>query len=153
MTHDEQLPEPQLEEIQQDDVVDKVDQLLSRHRPRSTDPGEVAAPAGSEIADEKPGDDGIPTLTDIVSAPQSPTIPTRAPLEGHTGDDVTLRRLETALETVRARLQLQIGEDAGQAHLLDQLVAVLKLALPEAVRSSDPEPPIELAQSRESPRL
>ncbi|MEO8005095.1 MAG: hypothetical protein ABI771_09335 [Betaproteobacteria bacterium] len=170
MTHEEQFSESQVEDIQQDDVVEKVDQLLSRHRPRTVeaeeaaDPGdaelavpagvEFAVPAEIEVAETGPDHDGIPTLTDIVSTPQALTMPKRAALETDpAGDDVILRRLETALETVRTRLHGQIGEDAGQAHLLDQLVAVLKLSLPDAVRSTAAEPSIELAQSGESPRL
>ena len=153
MTHDEQFSESQVEEIPQEDVVDKVDQLLSRHRPKTVESSEAAAPADAEDADAGPDDDGIPTLTDIVSSPQALSTPRRAPLEPDAVDDAAmLQRLEIALETVRARLQVQIGKDAGQAHLLDQLVAVLKLALPDAVRSTGTEPVIELAQSAESPR-
>lgn len=157
MTPHEQFKEPlaeqQVEEIAQDDVVDKVDQLLSRHRPKPSDIGGESAPADAEESAESAADDSIPTLTDIVSTSYVRNNRRAASNPAAIDDAVILDRLEITLETVRVRLESQIGANVEQARLLDQLVAVLKLALPDAVRSTGKDPVAGPAQSGESAQL
>jgi hypothetical protein len=149
----ESLTEQQVEEIAQDDVVDKVDQLLGRHRPKPADVAGDSVPAGTDENAESRSDDSIPTLTDIVSTSYVRTNRRAASNPAAIDDAVILDRLEITLETVRVRLESQIGANVEQARLLDQLVAVLKLALPDAVRSTGKDPVAGTAQSGESPQL
>lgn len=157
MTPHEQFKEPlteeQGEEISQDDVVDKVDQLLGRHRPKPPDVADESVPAGTDENAGPAEDDSIPTLTDIVSTSHMRTNRRATSNPAAIDDAVILDRLEITLETVRVRLESQIGANVEQARLLDQLVAVLKLALPDAVRSTGKDPVTESARSDESPRL
>jgi hypothetical protein len=145
--------EPQVEESAQDDVVDKVDQLLGRHRAKPPDDADLPVLADAEAESEQSPDDDIPTLTDIVSTSHVPTNRRAASNPAAIDDAVILDRLEITLETVRGRLESQIGANVEQARLLDQLVAVLKLALPDAVRSTGKVTVAESARSDESPRL
>jgi hypothetical protein len=149
----EPFTEPQVEESAEDDVVDKVDQLLGRHRPKPPDDADLPVLADADADTEASADDSIPTLTDIVSTSYVPANRRVASNPAAIDDAVILDRLEITLETVRVRLESQIGENVEQARLLDQLVAVLKLALPDAVRSTGKHPVAESARSDESPRL
>jgi hypothetical protein len=150
---EEPFAEPPADEITQDDVVDKVDQLLGRHRPKPPDDQDVPVLAEADAESEASADDGIPTLTDVVSTSYV-AINRRAVASPATIDDaVILDRLEVTLETVRVRLESQIGANVDQARLLDQLVAVLKLALPDAVRSTGQDPVAESTRSDASPQL
>lgn len=150
----EPFAEPQIEEIAQDDVVDKVDQLLGRHRPKPPDDADLPVLAdGGADTQASADDDAIPTLTDVVSTSYVPANRRAASNPAAIDDAVILDRLEITLETVRVRLESQIGANVEQARLLDQLVAVLKLALPDAVRSTGKDPVPESARSDESPRL
>jgi hypothetical protein len=157
MTPHEQFEEPlaeqQVEEIAQDDVVDKVDQLLGRHRPKPLDDADVPVLADADAVSEASAEDGIPTLTDVVSTTYVATNRRAVSSPATIDDAVILDRLEVTLETVRVRLESQIGSNVEQARLLDQLVGVLKLALPEAVRSTGQDPNAESVRSDASPRL
>jgi hypothetical protein len=151
--HSEEILQDVEEEIAQDDVVDKVDQLLSRHHPKPPDAGDLQALPESGADSDASDDDGIPTLTDIVSTSYVPANRRAASNPEPIDDALILHRLEATLETVRGRVRSQIGENVDQARLLDQLVAVLKLALPEAVRTTGTEPVTQLAQPGEASRL
>jgi hypothetical protein len=157
MTPHEQFKEPftesQVEESAQDDVVDKVDQLLGRHRPKTPDGAELPVLADADADTEASAGDSIPTLTDIVSTSYVPTNRRAASNPAAIDDALILRRLEITLETVRARVEPQIGSNVEQARLLDQLFAVLTLALPDAVRATGNDHVADSARSDESPRL
>jgi hypothetical protein len=133
----------------QDDVLDKIDQLLNRHRPKPADALAESAPLLTDALPVKTGNDandGIPTLTDVVGGTDRPEKrPTATSASSSLASVLILRRMAIALDAEHLRLLAQIDRsDAAQARMLDRLVGELKRALPRAVRaalsvrSSDP---------------
>ena len=140
---------PDPEAALQDDVLDKIDQLLNRHRPKPTDARAESAPLLTDalpVENSNDTDDGIPTLTDVVGRAGRPAKrPARISASGSLASVLILRKMAIALDAEHLRLLAQIDRnDAAQARMLDRLVAELKRALPGAVqaalydRSSDP---------------
>jgi hypothetical protein len=135
------------EAAQQDDVLDKIDQLLNRHRPKPPDALAESAPLLTDALpaeNSSENDHGIPTLTDVVGGAGRPAKRPSSP-SGSLASVLILRRMAIALDAEHIRLLAQIDRnDAAQARMLDRLVAELKRALPGAVqaalsdRSSDP---------------
>ncbi len=143
---DETAPESQPETDQEDDVLGKIDQLLNRHRPKTS-----AGDAVPVLTDASPEefvsiDDGIPVLVDVVTGPGRPAKLPPSPTRPSTITSVLiLRRMSIALDAEHIRLLAQIDRsDALQARMLDRLVGELKRALPGAVRAA-------LAQSLSTP--
>jgi len=127
----------------EDDVFGKINQLLNKHRPGTHEPGELPVP---ELTDslhrtDAPVPGNIPTLVDKVSGPaREPSLPQRTGAMQSANSKAALEaginlRLAVRLETERARLLEQIGNDAEREQALDQLIAALKRSLPEIVRS------------------
>jgi len=127
----------------EDDVFGKLDQLLNKHRPGTAEPGALPVP---ELTDslhrtDAPVPGNIPTLVDKVSGPaRDSSLPQRIGAMQSANSKAVLEaginlRLAVRLETERARLLEQIGNDAERAQALDQLIAALKRSLPEIVRS------------------
>lgn len=139
-------PELQLETDQQDDVLGKIDQLLNRHRPKTS--AADAVPVLTDASQEDVGsiDDGIPVLVDVVTGPGRPAKLPPSPTRPSTITSVLiLRRMSIALDAEHIRLLAQIDRsDADQARMLDRLVGEIKRALPGAVRAA-------LAQSWSTP--
>jgi hypothetical protein len=130
--------QPDIAGDQQDDVLDKIDQLLNRHRSSAA----VPAPKSASLPEDLPGSDGIPVLTDMVAGPgQSALVPPARP--GTINSALILRRLAAALEAEQARLLAQIGSDETQAGMLERLVAELKRSLPAAVRAAIAQSPAD----------
>lgn len=130
-------PEPPFEVDQQDDVLDKIDQLLNRHRPKASAAEAIPVLTEMSAQEDVPIDDGIPILTDVVTGPGRPAPPpTALSRSGTVSSVLILRRMAIALEAEHARLLAQIGGDAAQARMLDRLVAELKRVLPAAVRAA-----------------
>ena len=131
-------PEPHLEADQQDDVLDKIDQLLNRHRPKIS--AAEAIPVLTEMPSQEdvPIDDGIPVLMDVVTGPGRPSKPRHATSRSGTITSVMLlQRLSIALDAEHIRLLAQIDRsDAEQARMLDRLVGELKRVLPGVVRAA-----------------
>ncbi len=142
----ESPPGPHREADQRDDIIDKLDQLLNRHRPKAS--AAEAVPILTQTPSEEivPIDDGIPVLVDVVTGPGRPAARAPAPSRPGTISGVLiLRRMAIALDAEHIRLLAQIDRsDAGQAGMLDRLVGELKRALPGAVRAA-------LAQTRSVP--
>jgi hypothetical protein len=146
----EEIPSgPDPEAARQDDILDKIDQLLNRHRPKPPDALAESAPLLTDaLSVENSNDkgDGIPTLTDVVGRGGRPAKrPARMSPSGSLASVLILRRMAIALDAEHLRLLAQIDRsDAAQARMLDRLVTELKRALPGAVhaalsdRSSDP---------------
>jgi|SRR5579859_648152 len=132
---------PDPEDTRQDDVLDKIDQLLNRHR---TKPADALAESAPLLMDALPvesnadNDDGIPTLTDVVGGAGRPARrPARISASGPLAGVLILRRLAIALDAEHLRLLAQIDRsDAEQARKLDLLVSELKRALPGAVQAA-----------------
>lgn len=143
---EETPPELQLETDQQDDVLGKIDQLLNRHRPKTS--AADAVPVLTDASQEDVGsiDDGIPVLVDVVTGPGRPAKLPPSPTRPSTITSVLiLRRMSIALDAEHIRLLAQIDRsDADQARMLDRLVGEIKRALPGAVRAA-------LAQSWSTP--
>ena len=143
---EETPPELQLETDQQDDVLGKIDQLLNRHRPKTS--AADAVPVLTDASQEDVGsiDDGIPVLVDVVTGPGRPAKLPPSPTRPSTITSVLiLRRMSIALDAEHIRLLAQIDRsDAKQARMLDRLVGEIKRALPGAVRAA-------LAQSWSTP--
>jgi hypothetical protein len=126
-----------------EDVLGKLDQLLHKHRPGTAESGAALIP---ELTDSLRGTDApvpgnIPTLVDKVSGPSresslaqrpgtSPSVNSNPVLEA----GINLR-LGVKLESERARLLEQIGNDPVRAQALDELITELKRSLPAIVRS------------------
>lgn len=144
----EEIPHepPHLEADQQDDVLGKIDQLLNRHRPKTSVADAVPVLTDASQEEPAPTDDGIPILRDVVSGPRRPVKLEPSPARPSTITSVLiLRRMAIALDAEHIRLLTQIDRnDAEQARMLDRLVGELKRALPGAVRAA-------LAQSMSAP--
>ena len=139
-------PEPTLDADQHDDVLGKIDQLLNRHRPKTSVSDDIPVLTDASREEAVPIDDGIPILRDVVSGPGRPAKIAPSPDRPGTINSVLiLRRMAIALQAEHARLRAQIGGDTMQAHMLDRLVAELRRALPAAVRAAvtvaTPDPP------------
>jgi|KBSMisStandDraft_5_1062788.scaffolds.fasta_scaffold78571_4 hypothetical protein len=146
--------DPVFEEDQQDDVVGKIDQLLNRHRPKSSAPSEIPVLTKPSQLEDVPTDDGIPILTDIVAGPgQSAVVPSGLSRSNVISSTLILRRMAVALEAEQARLLAQMGNDAAQARMLERLVAELKRALPAAVRAAITDKTSDPAVFRNDSRL
>ena len=127
----------------EDDVLGKLDQLLNKHRPGTAEPGAATVPELTDslgsAAGPEPGN--IPTLVDMVSGParepssrQHPNTPPTA--HANTAFEVGLHlRLAVRLESERARMLEQIGNDPVRARAVDELITELKRSLPAIVRS------------------
>jgi hypothetical protein len=139
-------PEPYLEADQHDDVLAKIDQLLNRHRPKTSVADAVPVLTDASEEEAVPIDDGIPILRDVVSGPGRPAKLLPSPARPSTISSVLiLRRMAIALDAEHIRLLAQIDHnDAAQARMLDRLVGELKRALPGAVRAA-------LAQNMSAP--
>lgn len=135
------LPPPGAED--EEDVLGKLDQLLNKHRPGTSEPGASPVP---ELTDSLrradatvPGN--IPTLVDMVSSPvREPSLPQRPGTNRPDNVNAVLEaginlRLAVKLESERARLLDRIGNDPERAQALDQLITELKRSLPAIVRS------------------
>ena len=127
-----------------DDVLGKLDQLLHKHRPGTSEPGAAPVP---ELTDSLRGADApvpgnIPTLVDMVSGPaREPSLPQRPDTNPSANASAALEaginlRLAVRLESERARLLARIGDDPVRAQALDQLITELKRSLAEIVRSA-----------------
>ena len=123
---------------QHDDVLGKIDQLLNRHRPRTTVSGAIPVLAEDSPKKAAPIDDGIPVLNDVVGSSRRPATLAPSPTSSSTIASVLiLRRMAIALDAEHIRLLAQIDRsDAEQARMLGRLVAELKRALPGAVRAA-----------------
>ena len=130
-------PQPTLEADQHDDVLGKIDQLLNRHRPKTSvaDAVPVLTDAPREGAD--PIDDRIPILLDVVSGPRRPaTLAPSSARPGTISSVLILRRMAIALDAEHIRLLAQIERnDTQQARMLDRLVGELKRALEQAIEA------------------
>ena len=135
------IPPPGAED--EDDVLGKLDQLLYKHRPGTSEPGAAPVP---ELTDSLRGTDApvpgnIPTLVDMVSGPaREPSLPRRPNASPSENASAVLEaginlRLALKLEAERARLLDEIGNDPVRAEALDHLITALKRALPAIVRS------------------
>ncbi len=135
------LPPPGADE--EEDVLGKLDQLLYKHRPGTSESGAAPVP---ELTDSLRGTDApvpgnIPTLVDMVSGPASePSMPQRPNTSLSANASAVLEaginlRLAVKLESERARLLERIGNDPVRAQALDQLITELKRSLPAIVRS------------------
>jgi len=133
-----QGPESHLESDQQDDVLGKIDQLLNRHRPRTSVADDVPVLKDAPRDEPVPVDDGIPILRDVVNGPGGLAKVTPAPVRPGTISSVMLlRRMSIALDAEHIRLLSQIDRnDAEQARMLERLVGELKRVLPGAVRAA-----------------
>jgi len=136
----EEIPSgPDPEAAQQDDVLDKIDQLLNRHRPKPPDALAESAPLLTDALpaeNSSENDHGIPTLTDVVGGAGRPA-KRPASASGSLASVLILRRMAIALDAEHIRLLAQIDRnDAAQARMLDRLVAELKRALPGAVQAA-----------------
>lgn len=127
----------------EEDVFGKLDQLLNKHRPGTAEPGALPVP---ELTDSLHGTDvpvsgNIPTLLDIVSGPAREASPLQRPGTAQFASSKAVLeagislRLAVRLESERARLLEQIGNDPARAQALDQLITELKRSLPAIVRS------------------
>ncbi|MEK6211415.1 MAG: hypothetical protein AABM64_13775 [Pseudomonadota bacterium] len=135
------LPPPGAED--EEDVLGKLDQLLYKHRPGTSESGAAPVP---ELTDSLRGTDApvpgnIPTLVDMVSGPaREPSLPqhpnTSPPVNASAVLEAGINlRLAVKLESERARLLERIGNDPVRAQALDQLITELKRSLPAIVRS------------------
>jgi hypothetical protein len=145
------LPAPGAED--EEDVLGKLDQLLHKHRPGTSEPGASPVP---ELTDtlrgtSAPVPGNIPTLVDMVGGPgRKPSLPQRPDTSPSANANAELEaginlRLAVRLESERARLLERIGNDPARAQALDQLITELKRSLPAAVHSAlaeDPPAPI-----------
>ena len=131
-------PEPTFDAEQHDDVLGKIDQLLNRHRPKTSVADAIPVLMGGSREKTVPIDDGIPILSDVVSRPrQSATLAPSPASPGTISSVLILRRMAIALDAEHIRLLAQIDRnDAEQARMLDRLVGELKRALPGAVRAA-----------------
>jgi hypothetical protein len=131
-------PEPQSEADQQDDVLGKIDQLLKRHRPKTSGAEDIPLLTESPGEEHVPIGDGIPTLVDVVTGPGRPARPPPAlPRSGTVSSVLILQRMAIALDAEHIRLLAQIDRnDAEQARMLDRLVGELKRALPGVVQAA-----------------
>ena len=127
----------------EDDVLGKLDQLLNKHRPGTAERGAATVP---ELTDSLRGADApdpgsIPTLVDMVSGPvRDPSLPQRfnTPLSANAQAVLEAGinlRLAVKLESERARMLEQIGNDPVRASAVDELITELKRSLPAIVRS------------------
>lgn len=141
-------PEPTFDAEQHDDVLGKIDQLLNRHRPKTSVADAIPMLMGGSREKADPIDDGIPILSDVVSGPRRSA--TLAPSQAHSStisSVLILRRMAIALDAEHIRLLAQVDRnDAEQARMLSRLVGELKRALPGAVRAA-------LAQTTSAPPL
>jgi len=135
---DETVPEPQPETDQQDDVLGKIDQLLNRHRPKTSAAGAVPLLTDASREEFVSIDDGIPVLVDGVTGTGPPAkLPSSPSRPGTITSVLILRRMSIALDAEHIRLLAQIDRsDAQQALMLERLVGELKRALPGAVRAA-----------------
>lgn len=135
------LPPPGAED--EEDVLGKLDQLLHKHRPGTSESGAAPVP---ELTDSLRGASApipgnIPTLVDMVGGPaRKPSLPQRPDTSPSANANAELEaginlRLAVRLESERARLLERIGNDPERAQALDQLITELKRSLPEIVRS------------------
>ena len=127
----------------EDDVLGKLDQLLNKHRPGTSEPGATTVP---ELTDSLRGVDAtvpgsIPTLVDVVSGPvRDPSLQESRNTGLSANAAAVLEvgvslRLAVRLESERARLLEQIGNDPLRARAVDELITELKRSLPAIVRS------------------
>ena len=122
---------------QHDDVLGKIDQLLNRHRTKTSNAGVIPVLTDAPREEAVPIEDGIPILSDVVSGPGRPAEPALSPgLPSTISSVLILRRMAIAIEAEHARLREQLSGDATQARMLDRLVAELRRALPAAVRDA-----------------
>ena len=113
----------------ENDVLGKLDELLNRHKPKPRDPEGKPVPV---LTNARPEEDrsGIPTLTDIVSRPDTPPPAAR----GESGvQGALVQRLAMRLEVERARLLGEAGGDPARAEILDELINRLRESLPDIV--------------------
>lgn len=135
----EEIPfEPPQATGQQDDVLGKIDQLLSRHRPKTPANDAIPVLMNAPADEDVPPGDGIPVLTDVVNGSDRPAdIPSTPSRPSTISAALILQRMEIALDVEHIRLLAQIDrDDAEQARRLDRLVAELKRALPGAISSA-----------------
>lgn len=148
-------PEPRADADAEDDVLGKIDQLLSRHRPRPAAAETIPVLRHTQQDEAVPIDDGIPVLTDIVTASRRPAGTLAAPSRRDAASSaLILQRMEIALDAELIRLLAQIDRnDAEKARMLDRLVTELKHALPGIVRAALPDSSPDPAPSGEEGRL
>ncbi len=135
------VPPPGAED--DESVLGKLDQLLHKHRRGTSDPASAPVP---ELNDSlrgtaAPVPEDIPTLVDKVSVPaREPSLPQRPDTSPSVNSSAALEaainlRLALKLDSERARLLEQIGNDPVRVQALNQLIMELKRSLPAIVRS------------------
>jgi len=148
-------PESPPDADQQDDVLGKIDQLLSRHRPKP--PAVEAIPVLTDAPPEEEVslDDAIPVLTDVVTGPGRPVRTLPEPSRFSSIDSaLILQRMQIALDAEHIRLLAQINRnDAEKARMVDRLVTGLKQALPGIVRAAIKANPPDPGQPGDDGRL
>jgi len=115
-------------EDEQSDVLGKLDDLLNKHKPSA-----AAAETVPILTDALPEEDAvpIPTLTDIVSRPDSGP---RETTDTSSLESALVQRLGMRLEVERARLLGEAGGTPDRAGILDELVKRLRESLPDIVQ-------------------
>lgn len=138
---------------QHDEVLGKIEQLLNRHRPKPSDAAEIPVLTHAAHQENGPGEDGIPTLLDIVPGLERPAAAPSLLSPSSTRISILiLRRMAAALDAEHARLRKQIGDET-QLHLLDLLVAELNQTLPDAISAAVIASIAEQRQSADDARL
>lgn len=112
----------------ENDVLGKLDELLNRHKPKPRDPGAEPVPV---LTDALRDEDSIPTLTDIVSRPGTPSADAAAP---NRLAAALVQRLAMRLEVERARMLGEAGGDSARAAILEELIFRLRESLPDIVQ-------------------
>jgi hypothetical protein len=136
------LPPPGAED--EEDVLGKLDQLMHKHRAGTSEPGAGPVPVLTDSlrGTGAPAPGNIPTIVDRVSGPdRGPSVPQRPDTSPSVNASAELEaainlRLMVKLESERARLLKQLGNDPGRAQALDQLITELRRSLPAIVRSA-----------------
>ena len=118
----EEIPSgPDPEAAQQDDVLDKIDQLLNRHRPKPPDALAESAPLLTDalpVENSSENDHGIPTLTDVVGGAGRPAKrPARISASGSLASMLILQRMAIALDAEHIRLLAQIDRNLSLIHI------------------------------------
>lgn len=121
---------PGAEDEESNDVLGKLDDLLNKHKPKPPAAGALAVPILTDALPEQVADT-IPTLSDIVSRPDSP--PREAPASSSLAGAL-VQRLGMRLEVERARLLGEAGGTQVRTEVLDELVKRLRESLPDIVQ-------------------
>lgn len=110
-------------------VLDKLDRLITKHRPHSPAANREAIPVLREIPlTESARQDAVPVLTDVVVGPRMPPFDTRT-------DDVRriLRHLLRLLRSERSRWIKKVGGDPQQTRIIESVLNDIEAALPNTL--------------------